>query len=302
MAGLEITVLHDLPKKVALDIIIVNYNSGDYLYTCLESLAPGKNFNGYRVTVFDNGSTDGSLDRPARIFPGADYVTSPVNLGFARAVNRILETTGGDYLLLLNPDVVVLPGTIEKMLDFMKKNPACGVLGGEILNADGLTQPTCRRFPAGVNVIFGRRSFFRRLAPNNPGSRNYLYLDLDRTKPQKVDFLEGSLMMLRRRALISTGPLDEDFFLYLEDADLCFRMAQRGWETWWLPRAYAIHFRGENFRTDNIRPMLHHSRGIYKFFIKHNRLNRFQRSVLKILLNARLGYILGTEFAKRGFA
>jgi len=302
LAGLEIAVLHDLPKKVALDIIIVNYNSGDYLYTCLESLAPGKNINGCRVTVFDNGSTDGSLDRAARVFPGADYLTSPVNLGFARAVNRILERTGGDYVLLLNPDVVVLPGTIERMLDFMKKNPACGVLGGEILNPDGLTQPTCRRFPTGVNVIFGRRSFFRRLAPNNTGSRNYLYLDLDRTKPQKVDFLEGSLMMLRRRALASTGPLDEDFFLYLEDADLCFRMAQRGWETWWLPRAYAIHFRGENFRADNIRPMLHHSRGIYKFFIKHNRPSRFQRSMLKILLNARLGYILGTEFAKRGFA
>jgi GT2 family glycosyltransferase len=255
-----------------------------------------------RVTVFDNGSVDDSLRRARRRFPRAVFLTSPVNLGFARAVNLVLKRTDASRVLLVNPDVVVLPGAIDRMMNFMEQNPACGVLGAEILSAEGRTQPTCRRFPTYSNVVFGRRSILRRFLPNNPGTRRYLYLDQDRSRPQKVDFLEGSVMMIRRRALADTGLLDEDFFLYMEDADLCLRMARQGWETWWLPRAYAIHFRGENFRSDNIRPMRHHSQGIYKFFLKHRRPGFLSRALLKFLLSLRLGYVLGTEFAKKGIA
>jgi N-acetylglucosaminyl-diphospho-decaprenol L-rhamnosyltransferase len=285
---------------VALDIIVVNYNSGDYILSCLGSLDQQDDANDYRVTVFDNASVDASLTRARRIYPDADFESSPVNLGFARAVNSVLKRTDAPYVLLVNPDVIVLPGTIARMRAFMEKNGSCGILGGEILNANGITQPTCRRFPTYYNVVFGRRSIFRRLIPGNPGSRRYLYLDQDRSKPQKVDFLEGSLMMIRRRALVETGFLDEGFFLYMEDADLCLRMALRGWETWWLPRAYAIHFRGENIRSDNIHPMRHHSQGIYKFFLKHRRPGALPRAFLKLSLSLRLGYILGTEFAKKG--
>lgn len=285
---------------MALDIIVVNYNSGEYLNSCLASLDQQENSRDCRVTVFDNGSTDDSVARARRKYPTAVFENSPVNLGFARAVNRVLKRTGAPYALLVNPDVVVLPGTIARLRDFMDKNPACGILGGEILSAQGLTQPTCRRFPTYYNVIFGRRSILRRLLPGNPGTRNYLYLDQDRSRPQKVDFLEGSLMMIRRRALADTGLLDEDFFLYMEDADLCLRMVRRGWETWWLPKAYAIHFRGENFRADNIRPMRHHSQGIYKFFLKHRQPGVLSRALLKFSLLLRLVYILGTEFAKKG--
>lgn len=285
---------------MALDIIVVNYNSGGYILSCLKSIYQQDNARDYRVTVFDNGSADGSLARARRIYPDADFESSPTNLGFARAVNYVLKRTEAPYALLVNPDVVVLPGTIDRMRDFMDKNNSCGILGAEILNADGITQPTCRRFPTYYNMVFGRRSIFRRLLPNNPVTRQYMYLDQDRKKPQKVDFLEGSLMMIRRRALADTGLFDEDFFLYMEDADLCLRMANRGWETWWLPKAYAIHFRGENFRKDNIRPMRHHSQGIYKFFLKHRRPGALSRALLKLSLFLRLGYLFGTEFAKKG--
>jgi N-acetylglucosaminyl-diphospho-decaprenol L-rhamnosyltransferase len=287
---------------VALDIIVVNYNSGQYLLSCLESLYQQDLNHDFRITVFDNGSSDDSVRPAQKEFPRTAFLKSPVNLGFARAVNRVLARTDAPYAMLVNPDVLALPGAIDRMRDFMERHPACGVLGAEILSAEGLTQPTCRRFPTYYNVIFGRRSIFRRIFPNNPGTRRYLYLDQDRSRPHQVDFLEGSMILIRRRALTDTGLLDEDFFLYMEDADLCLRMAQRGWETWWLPRAYAIHFRGENFRSDNIRPMRHHSQGIYKFFLKHRRPGLLSRTLLKFLLSLRLGYVLSTEFAKKGIA
>lgn len=280
---------------MALDIIIINYNSGYYLKDCLASIYP---VSEYRIIVFDNGSTDKSIGYAKKYFPFVEYIIHQANCGFARAINKVLEMTNNKYLLLLNPDVIVLPQTIALMKQFMKTRPWCGVLGGEILSPQGEFQPTCRRFPNYLNIIFGRRSLMRRFLPQNPLSSQYLYLDLDYAKPQKVDFLEGSLMMLRREALNDIGQLDEDFFLYLEDADLCYRLKKKGWETWWLPHAYAIHFRGENLRKDNIHPMLYHSLGFYKFFIKHYRPVLVIKCLLKLLLVLRLSYIIATESMK----
>lgn len=286
---------------MALDIIVVNYNSGPHLADCLESLSRQGNRSAASVTVVDNGSQDGSLERARRRYPDHRYLLNPVNRGFAAGVNQALAFARAEHILLVNPDVIVLPGALRRMQDFMDRTPRCGVLGGEILDAAGRYQPTARRFPDYFNVVFGRRSLLRRLLPRNPGSRRYLYLDLDRSRPQPVDFLEGSLWMIRRRALEDTGPFDEDFFLYLEDADFCRRMAGQGWETWWLPKAYAIHFRGESYRRDNIRPMRQHSRSIYRYFLKHRHPSAPVRLALNALLWLRYAYILGTEFAKREF-
>ena len=183
----------------------------------------------------------------------------------------------------------------------MAENPNCGILGGEILNPEGFHQPTCRRFPNYFNVPFGRRSLVRRIFPGNYFSSKYLYLDFDYTKPQKVDFVEGSLMMIRRRALEQVGLFDEGFFLYLEDADICYRMKNSGWDTWWLPKTYAIHYRGENFRKDNIHPAMHHSKGFYRFFLKHYQPCVAIRLLLKLLLTLRLTYVISAESIKEVF-
>jgi len=284
---------------MALDIVIVNYNSGHYLSDCLESLKSDVKIPCHRIVVYDNASSDNSLSDARRQFhKEVEYIENEVNIGFASAVNKGLKITGNEYILLVNPDMIVLPGTVYLMVDFLDQNPKCGIAGGEILSAQGAFQPTCRRFPNYYNMLFGRRSFFRRLIPGNAFSRSYLYSDLDYTKPQKIDFLEGSLMMLRRVALRDVGLLDEDFFMYLEDADLSYRMKKNGWETWWLPRAYGIHFRGETFRKDNIHPMIHHSRGFYKFFVKHYQPGSMIKFMINLLLVLRLGYVVSTESAK----
>jgi len=141
----------------------------------------------------------------------------------------------------------------------------------------------------------------RRLLPDNPRSREYLYLDVDTSRPQQVDFVEGSVMLVRRTALDEIGLFDDGYFLYVEDADVCYRMKQRGWQTWWLPRTYAIHFRGETFRQDNVHPAMHHSRGFYRFFTRHYRPGRMQTLAMRLLLNIRLMYNVVFESIKGVF-
>ncbi|HEC78880.1 MAG TPA: glycosyltransferase family 2 protein [candidate division WOR-3 bacterium] len=283
-----------------LNIIIVNYNSGNHLRDCLEAIH--RNINGkedYDITVYDNGSTDHSLETAKDAFADVKYIGNHTNFGFARAANQAISATRGRYILLLNPDVLLFPGTIERMIEFMDKNQKCGILGAEILSPAGFRQPTCRRFPDYFNILFGRRSLIRRIFPRNPFSNSYLYLDMDYNKAEMVDFVEGSVMMLRRSALDEVGLFDEDFFLYVEDADLCYRMQQKGWQVWWLPRTYAIHYRGENFRRDNIHPAIHHSKGFYRFFKKHYAPSGLMHLLLRILLGLRLAYVVSTESVKK---
>ena len=285
-----------------VDIIIVNYNSGQYLKHCLDALHKTNGiFHNSKVIVYDNASTDESLKRAQEAFPRVSYIGNHVNLGFARAVNKVIERSSGDFVLLVNPDAIVFPESISLMLDFMKTNKQCGVLGGELLSPSGYRQPSCRRFPNYVNVLFGRRSLMRRVFPGNPFSRKYLYSEIDPTKPHMVDFVEGSLMMIRRKALEDVGCFDEQLFLYVEDADLCYRMKQKGWETWWLPQTYAIHYRGETFRTDNIHPAMYHSRGLYRFFCKHYKRPFLARLVLRFFLTLRLVYVIATGSLKEVF-
>jgi len=287
---------------VRLNIVIVNYNSGHHLKNCLEAIYKNNGLNGhYTITVYDNGSTDNSARIAENSFPSVHYIYGPKNIGFARAVNMAVKNTKGEYILLVNPDVTLFPGTVDTMIRFMEMNPRCAVVGGEILSPFGYREPTCRRFPDYLNVIFGRRSLARRIFPRNPRTKAYLYLNLDYQKPQKVNFVEGSLMMIKRRALEEIGLFDEQFFLYVEDADMCYRMQKHGWETWWVPRAYAIHFRGENFREDNIHPAMHHSKGFYRYFVKHFRPPETMKLLLRLLLTLRLAYVISTGSVKKVF-
>lgn len=284
-----------------LSTIIINYNSGRYLKECLKTLSYHKIAKKNRVYVYDNDSIDNSLSLAQQEFPGFNYRRGRTNIGFARAVNLLLKNINTEYALLLNPDILLLPHTLDKMVEFMEKTPDCAVLGCEIITPAGFEQPSCRRFPNYFNIVFGRRSILRRLFPNNPFSRSYLYLDLDHQTPQAVDFVEGSVMLIRMSALKKIGLFDEKFFLYLEDADLCYRMKRSGYQTYFLPGVYAIHFRGENIRQDNIHPAIHHSRGFYHFFLKHRNPPRIMQALLYILLTIRIIYILATESLKGVF-
>jgi GT2 family glycosyltransferase len=299
LACVEITPAKNLQTSMKLNIVIVNYNSGDHLFNCIDALHTMDGaLRDHDITVYDNGSTDCSFTQTIQRFPAIRSIKSTTNHGFSPAVNRVLNITHGQYILLLNPDVVVFPGAIRTMIDFMDDHPQCGVVGAEILSPSGYRQPTCRTFPGYTNVLFGRRSLARRIFPDNPWTRAYLYASLDYSRSHCVDFVEGSVMLLRREALDDIGYFDEDFFLYLEDADVCYRMKKKGWQTWWVPEAYAIHYRGETFRKDNIHPAMYHSKGFALYLQKHHNLSFPVRLILELLLALRMVYVISTESVK----
>ncbi|RKZ18914.1 hypothetical protein DRQ17_02265 [bacterium] len=156
--------------EVKLSIGIVNYNSLDYVKKLLDSIKRNPPSVPYEIIILDNASVDGSVEFLKKE-KGIKKILLRENSGFSHGCNLIGKRARGKYLLFLNPDVVVTPKALDKLVEFMEKNPQCGVAGGKLLNFDGSLQLSCRMFPTYLNVMFGRESLFRKFVPHNPFSR-----------------------------------------------------------------------------------------------------------------------------------
>ncbi|MCK5853358.1 glycosyltransferase, partial [bacterium] len=181
-----------------IDIIIVNYNSTDYLLKCLFSIydALDKNISA-TVYVFDNASTD-NLDILSEAFPHINLVKSNKNIGFAKAVNYLISKTTASEILILNPDTIVNKGFFKSMLSFMIKNPDVGIAGPKIFESNGNVQGSARSFPRPMTALFGRNSIMTKLFPNNRLTiKNILNRELSGDAPIKVDWISGACMMVR---------------------------------------------------------------------------------------------------------
>ena len=156
-----------------IDIIIVNYNSTDYLIDCLRSV--GDSLNGMRARIFvqDNASTDG-VERVRHQFPHVSLTRNKRNIGFAAAVNQAIAAGKSPYVVLLNPDAFVSVGFFKASIDFMRKNPSIGIFGPKVLENDGRLQNSARSFPTFFTAFFGRTSFMSRCFPKNPLTRRNL--------------------------------------------------------------------------------------------------------------------------------
>ena len=222
-----------------LAVIVVSYNSADWLPACLESvIAHGEGLK-LDLVVVDSGSTDETAELVTSKFPTARLVQCE-NHGFGHANNRGLMTTDARYLLFLNPDTEVRDGTFVELLSAMDRRPGVGAAGVRQLTPDGEVFPTIRRFPS------VRRSFFEAVGserlPLRSSSLGERELDLslyDQEIP--CDWTSGSFLLARREALDSAGLFDERFFLYSEETDLCFRIKQAGWEIFHLPFFTIVH-------------------------------------------------------------
>lgn len=270
-----------------ISVVIVNYNFGDFLIECLKSISN----QDLEIVVVDNGSTDESISKAKAEFPEAKYIINKKNLGFARACNIGINNSHGEFVLLLNPDTVVLKGAIIEALDFMNIHPECGALSGLVLNPDGSRQPTVRRFPTYTNILFGRSSPFTRFFPNNRFSRDFLCADLDYSQPQVVDAICGAFLFARRQALDDVGGFDEDFFFMVEDTDLCYRLKEKGWQVSYFPKAVCVHYLGERIKSNRRHERFFHSVGMYRFYRKHYHPNFFLRAVLGLSLVLRIAFI-----------
>lgn len=250
-------------------IVIVNYETYSELRDCLASLEEEAHV-GQEIVVVDHVSRESAADELVRDFPYIHLLREESNRGFAAGVNRGARESHGRYLLLLNPDSIVEAGLVGRLADWMDAHPEVGAVGPRILNDDGSVQASARRFPDFTAVVAGRSSWLTRTLPRNPLSRRNLpALDADPSTPMEVDWVSGACMMIRRSAFEQIGGMDEDFFLYWEDADFCRRLANAGWRVMYLPTVATEHIGGRSSMHAADPSLVAFHRSAYRLFRKH---------------------------------
>lgn len=273
------------PQRLA--IVIVSYNTRKLIRRCLESLRAFPPRTPFDVLVVDNASRDGSVDMLGQEFPWVRVLANKRNLGYSAAVNLGLEHTTADYVLVLNPDIVVREHALDALIDFMDANPEAGIAAAKLLNTDGTLQHTCRGFYTPATLLM-RRTPLGKLFPNHGVIRRHLMLDYDHAAPAVVDWVIGACMMVRRTAADAVGGMDERFFLYFEDVDWCFRMGRQGWKVWYVPQAEMVHeHRRESAKPKLSRSLWAHLGSMLRYYEKWNRwayVAKRYREVAKVLV------------------
>lgn len=226
--------------SLRLGIVIVHYNTPGDLARCLASLASEAASCPHEVVVVDNASTAPGLDEVQAAYPQARWLRNTDNRGYSRGCNQGMAALPADYHLILNPDIVVLPGALDALLEFADAHPRAGLIGPQLLNEDGSVQESCRRFYTFKTLLL-RRTVLGKLLPASRTVARHLMRDFDHGSVRPVDWVLGGCLLVRREARQRCGPMDERFFLYFEDVDWCFRMWQSGFEVVYYPGARFVH-------------------------------------------------------------
>jgi len=254
---------------VDISIVIVGWNAKHYLELCLESLATASPRRSMEILVVDNASSDGSAEMIEARFPYVKLIKSNENLGFAKGNNVAIRQCQGRYIALVNPDVIVFPGCLDALADFLDQNPKVGNVGPRVLNPDMTMQSTCRRSP----TIWNNFCSATGLATKFKNSRLFagehmFYFAHDRTLP--VDVLVGCFSMIRRETFEEVGLLDEDLFMYGDDVDWCRRCWKAGWQVVFFPGAKAIHDRGKITAPYPVRFAVAQQKSVLHYWSKHH--------------------------------
>ena len=252
-----------------LSIIIVNYNTGRLLKDCIASIYRETTTLPFDIWVVDNASCDNSLQMIKKQFQEVKLIENKQNVGFAKANNMAISKSKADYVLLLNPDTLILGNAIEKMLRFMDINPKVGISGCKVLNEDGTLQLACRRSIPNPHVAFFRLSGLSRLFPNSKIMAKYNLTYLNPNKAHEIDAVSGAFLMIRRKVVDNIGKLDERFFMYGEELDWCLRTKKAGWKVMYYPDAEIIHYKGECSKSNSRKATFEFCRSMYLFHKKH---------------------------------
>lgn len=270
-----------------LIISIVSYNSLRFLKECLDSIYKNPPGSRYKVVIVDNASTDGTPGFIEKNYPEAVLISNNKNIGFAAANNKAIKSTRSDYILLINSDCEVYGGSLDKLMKFIDENPEIGIAGPKIIGSNGSIQLSCRNFPSFFNAT--AHTLLANIYPDNPFSKKYKLMDVSRDRPFKVDWVSGSAMIIRRIALADTGLLDENYFMYVEDLDICYRMWQANWKVYYMPDSEILHHTGGS-GGGNIKSSLRMQKSVFYFFWKN------YKNTLKIVFIPFLLIALGFRF------
>jgi len=223
---------------VKFSAVMVDYRSWPYTLRCIDSLYR-TGYEDFEVVVVDNDQgMPPKMPHPVRLIRNSE------NVGFARACNQGLLASGGDCVVFINPDTLVEDDFFVSLERFFDENPRAGVAGPRIVEADGKLQLSARKEVSFASGLLGRTSLLTRLFPKSSLVRHHFPAVEKLTGPTRVDWVSGACMTVRRRTLKQIGPMDERFFMYFEDADLCRRAREAGWLVYYLPQVEILHHSG----------------------------------------------------------
>lgn len=237
-----------------LSVIIVSWNVRDLLERALDAVyTAGAHTPQLEIIVVDSASADGTPEMIRERYPQVRLIASDENLGFAKGNNRGIAEAHGDFLLLLNADTLVRGDALALLVSYLLEHPDAGMVGPRLLNADGTTQPSRRRYPT-LLVLFLESTWLHRLTPKRQLARFYVEDRAD-SDEQTVDWITGAAMLIRRQVLDDVGGLDEGYFMYSEELDWCHRIGDAGWKIAYTPAAEVVHYGGKS--SEQVAPARH---------------------------------------------
>jgi GT2 family glycosyltransferase len=249
-----------------LSIIIVNWNSTAYLLKCLESIYAQTHETAFEIIVVDNASPDGNIGIVKQQYPDVVLIESPVNLGFAGANNLGFRASRGEYVVFLNPDTVLRNAAFDLMLRQVCSLPSVGAAGCTLLNEDqSLQTAAIQTFPTIVNQLLDLDVLRNRFPACSLW--NIAPLFAGGTEPSRVEVISGACVLFRRDVFAEIGQFSEEYFMYAEDLDLCYKAAQGGFTNYYIPQGQIIHYGGKS--SVRRRAVVMKWRSILRYVAKH---------------------------------
>lgn len=246
--------------------VVVNYEAGELLATCVQSLLADASAGDPEVVVVDNGSVDGSIDRLRALVPDVEVIVPDRNRGYASAANAGAAATTAPVVAVCNCDLRIEPGTAAAMLARLEREPDLGAVGPVVYNVDGTRYPSARSIPRLVDAV--GHGVLGLIMARNRFTRRYRELDADPTRPRDVGFVSGAAIWLRRAALDAVGGWDPGYFMYVEDVDLCWRLRGAGWRVAYEPGGKVVHVQGASTARHPYRMLFEHHRSLLRFAAK----------------------------------
>lgn len=248
-------------------------NNKQLLDMCLSSIYKNTKEISFEIVVIDNVSSDGSVEMVREKYPKVKIIENKLPLGFSENHNQVLKRFSSRYVVILNDDTILLNDAFDKMVKFMDMHNDVGILGCKIFSRDMSLQFSARKFPSlDIKILAAgmfHNTFLGRFFPNNQFTKEYLLLTWEHNDTREVDWVSGCCMMIRKETIDEIGVLDEQFFMFVEDVDFCFRAKKNNWLVFYLHTAEILHFGGQSTSRKPVKMIIEHHKSMYKFYKKH---------------------------------